>query len=81
MGGCMAGVKGNTGRQGLGTASLMKFRANAFRINDNLCLVKHAMANPVYSSGPDFSTMEVFQLRAAGYDSLQKFLLFLNGLN
>jgi hypothetical protein len=37
----MAGVKGNTGRQGLGTASLMKFRANAFRINDNLCLVKH----------------------------------------
>jgi hypothetical protein len=39
------------------------------------------MANPVYSGGPDFSTMNVFQLRSAGYDFLQKFLLFLNGLN
>jgi hypothetical protein len=39
------------------------------------------MANPVYSGGPDFSTMNVFELRGAGYDFLQKFLLFLNGLN
>jgi hypothetical protein len=39
------------------------------------------MANPVYSGGPDFSTMNVFELRSSGYDFLQKFLLFLNGLN
>jgi hypothetical protein len=38
------------------------------------------MANPVYSGGPDFSTMNVFELRSSGYDFLQKFLLFLNGL-
>ena len=39
------------------------------------------MANPVYSGGPDFSTMDVFQLRANGYNFLQMFVVFLGGLN
>jgi hypothetical protein len=39
------------------------------------------MANPVYSGGPDYSTMDEFQLRAKGYDFLQMFQLFLSGLN
>ena len=39
------------------------------------------MANPVYSGGPDFSTMDEFQLRGKGYEFLLQFQVFLNGLN